>query len=111
VSNTGQIYLTMPWDATCTSSWLRLTVTRRPCRPHECKRMGSLKTLAALQAAADSESSSAGFEVATVKCLGECGMGPNVQIHGDDGERNGDNHIFLSNTTPSLVLGPGALTP
>ena len=71
-----------------TTSGLRLTVIRRSHRPQECKRMGSLKTLAALRAAADS-GSGGDFEVTTVNCLGECGMGPNVQIHGDDGEQMG----------------------
>lgn len=55
--------------------------------PHsqECKRMGSLKTLAKFEALLESREGLE-VEVTTVNCLGECGMGPNVQINGDNGE-------------------------
>lgn len=55
-----------------------------PCS-QECKRMGSLKTLAKFQALLESREGPE-VEVITVNCLGEYGMGPNVQINGDDGE-------------------------
>ena len=47
--------------------------------------MGSLKTLAKFEALLESKEGLGEMEVKTVNCLGECGMGPNVQINGADG--------------------------
>ena len=53
----------------------------------ECKRMGSLRTLAKFEALleSDKEKLLEGLDLSTVHCLSECGMGPNVQINGEDG--------------------------
>lgn len=50
------------------------------CTNKECKRGGSKKTLALFEALGLE-----GVEIVEIRCLGECGMGPNVQINGDDG--------------------------
>ena len=51
------------------------------CVNKECKRAGSKKTLAMLQALAGTKD----VEVVEVVCLDECGMGPNCRLGGDDG--------------------------
>ena len=50
------------------------------CVNKECKRMGSKKTLAMFQALGLED-----VDIVEIMCLDECGMGPNVQINGDDG--------------------------
>ena len=50
------------------------------CTNKECKRGGSKKTLAMFEALGLE-----GVEIVEIRCLDECGMGPNVQINGDDG--------------------------
>ena len=51
------------------------------CVNKECKRAGSKKTLAMLQALAGTKE----VEVVEVVCLDECEMGPNCRLGGDDG--------------------------
>ena len=50
------------------------------CTNKECKRGGAKKTLALFEALGLE-----GVEIVEIRCLDECGMGPNVQINGDDG--------------------------
>ena len=52
------------------------------CTNKECKRGGSKKTLALFEALFEGVE---GVDIVEIKCLDECGMGPNVQINGDDG--------------------------
>ena len=46
------------------------------CTKKECKRLGSQKTLEFLEARGEKFN----LKVTSVKCLSECGMGPNVEL-------------------------------
>lgn len=46
------------------------------CTKKECRRLGSQKTLEFLEARGEKFD----LKVAAVKCLSECGMGPNVEL-------------------------------
>jgi glyoxylate/succinic semialdehyde reductase len=67
---------------------VRVSASAEPCKRvkvcvnKECKRAGSNRTVALFEAAAAADAS---LEVTTQVCLDECGLGPNVQINGDDG--------------------------